>query len=292
MPLPLLDSEAEDGWDSEEDTISSNANRITKVSTVSSGVGGVGGRRGRTLDADVMVRERGEDGTSVVDLLDPAMVRNMRVANEPKNGGNGRRKGSDGRGMFSDSDDEDDSDGEGGLELSMRNGKLVIPGLSDDDGCDQSDEDRATRKKKRSREDDQDDSDEDESVVDTGKDDGGFVHMAGRRARAQAERDGNLAGAKVQSGGAGRGELGRKRQKVAAVRGTATGEEFRSKKAGGDVRRKGATLEPYAYIPLDGRTLNSKKGGKTALKQYSAVVGTVRGAKRGYQKRRGGQLKK
>lgn len=280
----MLDSEAEDGWDSEEDTISSNVNRITRVSTVSSGVGGVSGRRGRTPDADVMVRERGEDGTSVVDLLDPAMVRNMRVA---KSGSNGRRKGSDGPGMFSDSDDEDDS------ELSMRNGKLVIPGLSDDDGFDQSDEERATKKKKRSREDDDDDDDDsDGSVVDTGKDDGGFVHLAGRRARVQAERDGNLAGPKVQSGGAERGELGKKRQKVAAVRGTATGEEFRSKKAGGDVRRKGATLEPYAYIPLDGRTLNSKKGGKTALKQYSAVVGTVRGAKRGYQKRRGGQLKK
>lgn len=288
MSLPFLDSEAEDGWDSEEDIISSNANRITRVSSVSSGVGGAGGRRGRTSDADVMVRERGEDGTSVVDLLDPAMVRNMRVAKE-----HGHRKGSDGRGIFSDSDDEDDSDSEEAPELAMRNGKLVIPGLSDDDGCVQSDEERVTRKKKRSREeDDEDDSDGDGSVVDTGKNDGGFVHLAGRRARVRAEREGNPAGPKVQGGGAGRGELGRKRQKVAAVRGTATGEEFRSKKAGGDVRRKGATLEPYAYIPLDGRTLNSKKGGKTALKQYSAVVGTVRGAKRGYQKRRGGQLKK
>ncbi|CAM9298455.1 unnamed protein product [Hapterophycus canaliculatus] len=82
-----------------------------------------------------------------------------------------------------------------------------------------------------------------------------------------------------------------KRQKVGAVRGTATGAEYRSKKAGGDVKRKGATLEPYAYIPLDGRTLTGKKAGDTALKQYGAVVGTVRGAKKAHQQRRGGGRK-
>lgn len=55
------------------------------------------------------------------------------------------------------------------------------------------------------------------------------------------------------------------------------------------MKRKGATLEPYAYIPLDGRTLTGKKAGNTALKQYDAVVGGGRGAKKASQQRRRGK---
>lgn len=256
-----------------------------------------------------MVRERGEDGTSVVDLLDSSMVRNMRVSKEERGGG--RRRGVDGSGFDFGSDDSDGDDD--GAELGLRDGKFVIPGGSDSEGDSDSEDGNARlggggrgRKKKRGREGDSDaDDDVGDNVVDTGKDEGGFVHTAGRRARAAAEgaagvskgamgrtvpggRGGGVSG---RGGGAGRGDAAGKRQKVATVRGTATGAEFRSKKAGGDVKRKGAALEPYAYIPLDGRTLTGKKSGNTAHKQYDAVVGTVRGAKKGYQQRRGGQRK-
>ncbi|CAM9298528.1 unnamed protein product, partial [Hapterophycus canaliculatus] len=72
-----------------------------------------GARRGRSTGADMMVRERGEDGTSVVDLLDAG-------------GGGGGLFGSDDSGS-------DDSDGDDGPELGLRDGKFVIPGGSDDD---------------------------------------------------------------------------------------------------------------------------------------------------------------
>lgn len=242
----------------------------------------------------MMVRERGEDGTSVVDLLDASMVRNMRISNEKRSGS---KSGGDGGGFFgSDGSGSDGSDGDDGPELGLKDGKFVIPGGSDDD---ESDDDGAggSRKKKRSRDNGADSDDDEDRVVDTGKNESGFVHMAGRKARAAAE-EGSSQGAMGRSapggrgGRAGRGDAAAgKRQKVGAVRGTATGAEYRSKKAGGDVKRKGATLEPYAYIPLDGRTLTGKKAGDTALKQYGAVVGTVRGAKKAHQQRRGGGRK-
>lgn len=292
-PPTMSDSDAEEDWDSEDEgPAAADRKKISSATTAA----GAGSRRGRSVGADMMVRERGEDGTSVVDLLDSSMVRNMRVS---KSGG--RRKGVDGSGVFgSDDSDSDDSDGDDGPELGLRDGKFVIPGGSDDDSDDDSEDDArgGGRRKKRQRGGTGGDSDDDNYVVDTGKNEAGFAHIPGRRARA-AEGESNVAlpaGAqgRIVPGGRGAGNPNQgaagKRQKVAAVRGTATGAEFRSKKAGGDVKRKGATLEPYAYIPLDGRTLTGKKAGKTAVKQYGAVVGTVRGAKRGYQKR-GGQKK-
>lgn len=233
----------------------------------------------------MMVRERGEDGTSVVDLLDASMVRNMRISGGKRGGSKGNDSGSD------------DSDGEEGPELGLRDGKFVIPGGSDDDHDDDDSDDEdgggggvGRRRKKRSRAnggDGSDNDDHDDFVVDTGKNEAGFAHMAGRKARAAAD-EGSSQGAmgRPVAGERGAGRAAGKRQKVGAVRGTTTGAEFRSKKAGGDVKRKGATLEPYAYIPLDGRTLTGKKAGDTALKQYGAVVGSVRGAKKGHLQRR------
>ncbi|CAM9490460.1 unnamed protein product [Scytosiphon promiscuus] len=275
----MEDSDADDS-DVEDGGVNSVA-----TSKVSRG----GERRGRAVGSDMMVRERGEDGTSVVDLLDASMVRNMRVSSGKRSGS----KGGVGGGGFFGSDDSgtDDSDGEDGPQLGLRDGKFVIPGDSDDDG---SDDDAGGDRKKRSRDNGEDSDDGEDRVVDTGKNDSGFVHMAGRKARAAAQEDSSQGamgravpggrGSRAGRGGAAAG----KRQKVGAVRGTATGAEYRSKKAGGDVKRKGAALEPYAYIPLDGRTLTGKKAGDTALRQYGAVVGTVRGARKTHQQRRGG----
>lgn len=284
-------SDAEDS-DSEDD-------ESPHVTSTNRGMSSGAARRARASGADMMVRERGEDGTSVVDLLDASMVRNMRISG----GKRGGSKGSGGGSGFFSSDDSgsDDSDGDEGPELGLRDGKFVIPGGSDDDDSDV--EDGGRQKKKRSRAKDRGDSSDDDGdddfVVDTGKDESGFAHMAGRKARAAADASSSQGamgravhaggrGAGRGGGGAGRGGGGAsgKRQKIGAVRGTATGAEFRSKKAGGDVKRKGATLEPYAYIPLDGRTLTGKKSGDTALKQYGAVVGSIRGAKKGQQRRR------
>ncbi len=296
--MPVSGSDAEDS-DSEDET--------PRDTTIKKPLSSGGARRARTSGADMMVRERGEDGTSVVDLLDASMVRNMRISGGKRGGSKGKGGGS-GSGFFgSDDSGSDDSDGDEGPELGLRDGKFVIPGGSDDDDDDNDSDDEdgggssGRRRKKRSRanggDSSSDDHDPDDFVVDTGKNEAGFAHMAGRKARAAADEGSSqnamgrpIAGGRGASrpgGGAGRGggAVG-KRQKVGVIRGTTTGAEFRSKKAGGDVKRKGATLEPYAYIPLDGRTLTGKKAGDTALKQYGDVVGSVRGAKKGHQQRR------
>jgi len=49
------------------------------------------------------------------------------------------------------------------------------------------------------------------------------------------------------------------------------GSAYKSKKAGGDVTKKGQKYEPYAYVPLDGRAY-SKKNRKNAVEQMSSVV--------------------
>eukprot|EP00934_Nitzschia_sp_Nitz4_P005270 Nitzschia sp. Nitz4//scaffold12_size214221//12562//16305//NITZ4_001476-RA/size214221-augustus-gene-0.19-mRNA-1//-1//CDS//3329534948//5260//frame0 len=49
------------------------------------------------------------------------------------------------------------------------------------------------------------------------------------------------------------------------------GANYRSKKAGGDVKRKGQKLDPYAFVPLDGKNF-TKKNRKAALEQMESVV--------------------
>lgn len=59
------------------------------------------------------------------------------------------------------------------------------------------------------------------------------------------------------------------------------GSEYRSKKAGGDVWKKGM-LEPHAYIPLDARLLN-KKNHREAVSYFGAVVKNGKKAGAGQQ---------
>jgi len=49
------------------------------------------------------------------------------------------------------------------------------------------------------------------------------------------------------------------------------GSAYKSKKAGGDVKKKGQKYEPYAFVPLDGRAY-SKKNRRDAVEQMSSVV--------------------
>jgi len=49
------------------------------------------------------------------------------------------------------------------------------------------------------------------------------------------------------------------------------GSSYKSKKAGGDVKRKGQRFEPYAFVPLDGRSY-TKKNRRAAVEQMSSVV--------------------
>ncbi|CAB9512441.1 RRP12-like protein [Seminavis robusta] len=49
------------------------------------------------------------------------------------------------------------------------------------------------------------------------------------------------------------------------------GASYKSSKAGGDVMKKGQKYEPYAYVPLDGRSY-SKKNRRRAVEQMATVV--------------------
>lgn len=49
------------------------------------------------------------------------------------------------------------------------------------------------------------------------------------------------------------------------------GAAYKARKAGGDVKRKGQKLDPYAYVPLDSRNYTRKKR-KVALEQMNSVV--------------------
>jgi len=59
----------------------------------------------------------------------------------------------------------------------------------------------------------------------------------------------------------------------------ALGSAYKSKKSGGDVKKKGQKFEPYAYVPLDGKSYSKKNRGKAV-----AQMGTV--VKSGKRKRR------
>ena len=79
-------------------------------------------------------------------------------------------------------------------------------------------------------------------------------------------------------------ENSRKRRRVDAA--NAPGARFKSKKAGGDVRRKGQKYEPFAYIPLDGKQYTKKHRGK-AVENMGHVVKGKGGSKKGKRKGRG-----
>lgn len=70
---------------------------------------------------------------------------------------------------------------------------------------------------------------------------------------------------------------GKKNQKKVKVK--ALGSAYKSKKAGGDVRKKNQQFDPYAYIPLDGRNFSKKNRGKS-VEQMSTVVRQKGGGKR------------
>jgi hypothetical protein len=60
------------------------------------------------------------------------------------------------------------------------------------------------------------------------------------------------------------------------MRRVVAGKAFRSAKAGGDVKRKGQKLEPYAYITLDSRHMSRHRGDRSkAAREIEEVVGTA-----------------
>lgn len=193
-------------------------------------------------------RLREEKQGEVFDLLDASMTRKVRFANDEHD--------DDDDDWYGDDDDDDD----GGVMEFDDDGRLVVPGGDDDD-----DRERKNRKGRSAVAEDQDDGDD--------EDDGenAQIRQGAKRLRL-GDGGGRFESAKAARA-ASDAERSRRKQKHKhdQINAKGYGSEFASKKAGGDVRRKGAKFEPYAYVPLDGKSY-TKKNRRKAVSQMSSVV--------------------
>ena len=141
---------------------------------------------------------------------------------------------------------------------------------------------------------DDSDSDSDSDSDDDGARRGGGRRAGGRPAPAAARRGPKNALAELERAGRGvygigdeAGDAAAKRRAAAAAAGgrdakrgrTGPGGEFRSRKAGGGMRRSDKP-EPYAYVPLSSGTLSKRRKGK-AQAQSATFGKLVRGGKGG-----------
>jgi len=141
-------------------------------------------------------------------------------------------------------DDEFSDDDDGVMEFD-ESGKLVIKDDFDDDD----------EKQIGHGNDDDDDDDENEEI----------------RRGSKKQRVSKFESAKVT-----RDEAHVKRSQQASANKhkkepKALGSAYKSKKAGGDVKRKDQKFEPYAYVPLDGKSYTKKNRSK-AVAEMSTVV--------------------
>ncbi len=83
----------------------------------------------------------------------------------------------------------------------------------------------------------------------------------------------NISGTKEAEGSAAKPS---NRHNGREQKGKKLGEAYKSRKAGGDVKKKGQKFDPYAYVPLDGRSY-TKKNRRNAVEKLDSVV---RGKKR------------
>jgi ribosomal RNA-processing protein 12 len=82
--------------------------------------------------------------------------------------------------------------------------------------------------------------------------------------------------------------VGRSSVAPSGVRASHSGDRFRSKKSGGDVKGS-SRIEPYAYWPLDRKMLNKKRRGKQAAASKGLekiVTGAKQGAAKGRKAKR------
>ena len=122
---------------------------------------------------------------------------------------------------------------------------------------------------------DNDDSDSDDEMMEFNDDGKLIVHDDKSHDNEDDDIEASLGGgkrrriSKLDAAKVARNEKASKKQGQQTARGP--GAAYKSKKAGGDVKKKGQKYEPYAFVPLDGRAY-SKKNRKNAVEQMSSVV--------------------
>eukprot|EP00164_Ancoracysta_twista_P005519 GFYU01007569.1.p1 GENE.GFYU01007569.1~~GFYU01007569.1.p1 ORF type:complete len:1236 (-),score=497.10 GFYU01007569.1:78-3731(-) len=67
-----------------------------------------------------------------------------------------------------------------------------------------------------------------------------------------------------------------------------TGAHYKSRKADGDIKKKGDKFEPYAYMPMDRNVLNKRKKTKATKGFGNLIKSAQKGAKAGTSSRKGG----
>lgn len=158
-------------------------------------------------------------------------------------------------------------------------GRLIIK----DDNCSDSDEDKKSKKDKISfNSDSSDTEDEAASVAET------LLIANRKRKRASSTKSGFSASSaplsKYKAGGVG---IHRPVSSAASIKsGVSLGSEYKSKKASGDIKRKGKQFDPYAYVPLQRGVLNKRKKAKGVGQLRGIVKGARKGALKGAKAKR------
>lgn len=192
----------------------------------------------------VRIDTGGELRGEVLDMLDPSANKSVKFIDEDEG-----------------EDSDFDDDGEA-MEFDD-DGKLLV-GDDDDDTFGGKTEVSGTSRNRRRKENEGTSNDDDAG-------DGGRNHK-------------KIRISKFESAKAKREETHRKKSqskaKRDAARDTPLGAEFRSKKAGGDVTKKNQKFEPYAYVPLDGKSYTKKNRAGTVARMSTVVRSGGGGNKR------------
>ena len=230
----------------------------------------------------LMVRDSG-----IIDLLDSSMIQNLKLRGG-KGGREERREGGGARKRFrdeeegseddeeGDSDDDNDDDDEV-LEFNEQ-GKLVVHDAVMEGG--KGGEAPVTPKGMNYKDmmaEDAIESDEEDEKKKGKKGFGANKRQRGADGKPKKEKHRNVSRKEAQQ-----------QQQQQQQRNQAPGTAYRSKKAGGDVKRQGQ-LEPYAYIPLNAKSLLGKKTKGEAAASFGAVVGNKKQRKEEQEKRGGGK---
>ncbi|KAF7995254.1 hypothetical protein HCN44_004726 [Aphidius gifuensis] len=202
------------------------------------------------------IQEKGDD---IVDLADPEVFKNITrtkpVTNQPndkkKIKNHGFKTADDGRFIIKDDDDDSDDD-------NTSNKKNKLPFLGSD-----SDDDQKDDNDNKKDDDDEDDGNDNKSI---------FSTKPGKRKRQDDAS--SVATSKYKSGGSGI----HRQTKIPKTQ-AKPGSEYKSKKAPGDVKKKGKH-DPYAYVPLSRASLNKRRKVKAAGRFKHMISGGKRDGKK------------
>jgi len=212
-------------------------------------------KRSAKTEGETWLEEKaGEE--EIVDLLDPSAARKV-LSSKPRKEVDGKKgvqhdfkMAPDGRFVITNGEEQQRNDGKKKDEVKLEMNELMdaLEGAG------------SVGKKRKIKWKDEDDSEQEE------EEEGPKKYKAGGR------------GIHRPLGGGGDGGRGGEKESKKSAAGF--GAEYKSKKAKGDMKRKGKP-DPYAYIPLDAKSLNKRKAKKLQGKFKNVVGAAKKGALKG-----------